>query len=304
MSNKEVLSEFESIAPKYAIAYKNGNIEEVTALNIDFLAVCDRLDKIPNNKKDNLEHHRLTHTLGNSKIGTDTICINVSAGLNCPMNLLGNCGNCSICYAVSQNKRYFKNTVPKNLINQTIINQVVTGQISLHNVLFELVQDIYCSYTDSELSELKYLRLNVEGDILNNDILTVCDKIAETLINVFGLVSAYSYTHNKELNLTIAENIVFNCSDFENEHYNKSCYTFLEYSPKLEELALTEKVKLCLGDCGKCSYCKDKDCTVPIVFLAHGGDFLGVEAIPEPVFEELELIRDIDNNIFLVYAGV
>ena len=57
MSNKEILSNFEEIKPKYAIAYRNGNIEAVTALNIEFLEVCRTLNFIPKKKADNLKQY-------------------------------------------------------------------------------------------------------------------------------------------------------------------------------------------------------------------------------------------------------
>lgn len=295
MSNKQILREFEELLPYYEVAYKNNNLNEVNKLNIEFLRVCEKEDKIPKNKANNLKKGVLTHIIGNSKIGEDTLCISVTSGLSCPMSLLGDCNNCNICYAKNHNKQYFKNTVPKNLINQTLINKVVLGELTLHSLLFELIYDINCSYTQRELNNLNYLRLSVEGDILNNEILRVCEEIAKTLIIVFNLKGAYSYTHNKRLNLSIAPNIVFNCSDFKNNYYNKSVFVKGAITPQIKKEILNKECLLCLGDCYNCVYCKNKDITLPIIFIKHGGEFEGVKTLKEidlKLFEYCDNLRE------------
>ena len=72
------------------------------------------------------------------------------------------------------------------------------------------------------------------------------DKLAEEFIKEFGLISAYTYTHNKELDLTEANNIVINCSDFFASECRKSCLTIFNFNP-LEYNEIEEV--LCNGHC-------------------------------------------------------
>lgn len=300
MSNKEALQLIKGVEKEYKVFYEKGDLKAINLKNKEVLEELDKLDKIPKNKANNLNKFELTHSLGNSKIGEDTICISVSCGLLCPMSLLGECSNCLICYAKNQNKMYFKNTVAKNLINQNIINSVVLGEVSLHNVLFELVNSIYCNYSKKQVANLKFLRFNVEGDILNNDILGVLDKIAKCLIVVFNLESAYTYTHNKNLNFKSVNNLVFNTSDFKVKGV-KSCKTidFVEVFNYFEEIIKGEVI-LCNGNCLNCPYCKDKEDKRDILFIKHGGEFKGVEELGDYIIRYLEAKKEVDYMKFIL----
>ena len=297
IGNKQILSIADAQSKILSNLYFIGDITAINEVLNDFLGICADMDKIPKKYNcGNVEY--LTFSLGNSKIGNDTLCISLTSGLFCPMRLTGNCNNCNICYAVNQNKMYFRNTVPKNTINQILINKVLNGKLTLHKLLMNTVQEVYCQLTSTELKNLKFLRFNVEGDILNQDILMIAEKVAQVLIDVFELKSAYSYTHNKELDLSKADHIKFNCSDFKNKSsITNSCYTIFEVTKELRKQIINAEVILCNGDCNSCPYCKDYKETRPILFLAHGGQYKGIEAIKETdkeLWDYITINKEID----------
>lgn len=297
MSNEHNLKIIDNCIIEWYNAYNECNLLKVNKINFKVLEMVE----IPKKHKDKQHNNIMTHIIGNDKIGEDTLCINISSGLNCPMNILNKCSNSNICYACNQNKQYFKNTVPKNIINQTIINKIILRQITLHEVLNNLVHDIICEYTNKQINNLKFLRFNVEGDILNNDILKVCDTISHTLKTVFNLKECYTYTHNYDLNFKIAENIVINCSDFKKQGY-KSVHTIDRLNKKLIKKIINKSVILCSGDCNNCSYCKNKKDLRPIYFLKHGGKYMGIENIKNNIpklYNFIEYNKKIDYNNFI-----
>lgn len=300
MSNKEALTFLNESKVKYAIAYKKQNIEQINELNKEVLTVLNNMGKVPKNKQNNLKQSVLTHNLGNSKIGKDTLCINIQCGLLCPMDILNKCDNCAICYAKSQNRRHLKNTVAKNVINNTIINSVLLGEINLHTVLYNTLVDISDSYTKNELKYIKFLRINVEGDILNNEQLKIVEDIASCFKTVFNLVSCYSYTHNKELDLNLSPTVCFNTSNFKNEYYNKRTYTidFEQLSMFILNILCGDCV-LCLGDCNNCSYCKNKEDKRTVLFIKHGNGLKSVEQINSLLFAYLDYIKEVDYINFI-----
>lgn len=299
MSNKEALEYLEQKKADFKAAYENKEHTVIISETGEVLEVLEAMGKIPKKYSDWKNFNYLTHSLGNSKIGPDTLCISINTGLLCVMGVTSNCSNCKICYAVNQNRTYLKNTVFKNTKNQNTISKVVTGEIDLHTVLFETVYSIFCSYSENQIKNLKFLRISVEGDILDQSVLEVMDKIAGVLISVFSLVSAYSYTHNKGLDLSTVKNIVFNTSDFKNTDSHKTCETVFKLTADILEAVKNETVILCNGDCNNCSYCKNKKDTRTVLFLAHGGQFKGISEYNYLV-SYLEAVKEVDYNIFLV----
>ena len=299
MSNKEAINYCELMKPFLKGFYENGNYEAVNNCITQILRVCENLNKIPKNHLKQLETPVLTHSLGNSKIGEDTLCISFGTGLLCPMGITGNCKNCKICYAINQNKQFFKNTVPKNLKNQRTLNKIVLGETTTHKVLFYTVYDIMASYSLPKVKNIEYIRVDVEGDIIDNKSLEVVNELIGGLKTVFNVDVAYSYTHNKKLDLSKAPQIVFNTSDFENTHTHKQCKTIFKLTGELLDKIKNEEVILCNGDCNNCAYCKNIKDTRPVYFLAHGGEFEGIHGVFNDLMESyLSYTKEQDYLIF------
>ena len=298
MNNKECIQLVISKTEEYKAAYKTNNYVEVSAINETVLNSLSAVDMIPKNKADNLKNNELTFSLGNNKIGADTLCINVSTALNCPSDILGLCNNCKICYAKSHNKRYFKNTVPKNLINQIIFNKVVTGDITAEDVADNLIKAVKKGTTKKQFKNLLFLRLNVEGDIADNTVLSAVDKVMGIIVDRLSLLCCYSYSHNRFLDFNKADNIVFNTSDFKKDNI-KSCQVIYEITAEVRQKILNKEVILCNGDCNNCSYCKNKADKRQILFLAHGGIFKGLSAVDSELLDFINCQKVTDYKRFI-----
>lgn len=244
-------------------------------------------------KKEYKQLNCFAHTIGNSKIGNDTLIISFSSALLCPMALTDNCNNCGICYAKNSNKMY-SNEFINGILNQIVLLRILLGYVPLFEVLDNTIHSIIANYSKPQLFNLKFLRLNVQGDILDNNHLKVIEAIAMPIVTVFNLLCCYSYTHNKELNIE-ASSIVFNTSDFV-KHGCKSCITYYYFSIDLLE---KEGHILCNGNCNGCPYCKSKFEARKVMFLAHGGKFEGVEQIPSEFMAYLEYNKQSDYLLFL-----
>ena len=194
---------------KITECYQTNNLNDLLSLLEKIISISLKLGfKI---KKDWLSFDLLPHSIGNNKIGSDTLCISVNSGLLCYMGLTDNCSNCHICYAKNSNKMYTAEFL-KNTISQIVILKIMLGKISVHTVLRNTIYSINCIYSGPQINRLKFLRLNVNGDILSNDMLVVINNVSKVLVSVFNLYGAYSYTHNTELDFALCPDIVFGIS--------------------------------------------------------------------------------------------
>lgn len=284
------------IVPAIATAYKNCKVyevgnKEITDLLNEVINVAETELRIPSNKAVFYNKNVLTYSLGNSKIGKDTLCISINSSMLCYMGITGNCSNYGICYGCNSNKMY-TNEFKKNTLSQ--IHFIETGTAELINGTIEAIRND-SQITKKQLKNLKYLRISVNGDILNNVQLLKINAIARELIKEFGLISAYSYTHNRDLILSLADSIVFNTSDF---YYKglKSCKTIFEFNP-LEYNEETEV--LCNGDCNGCIYCKSKNYRNTVLFKAHGNGFPGLDDVNGYILSYLDYNKGNDYLIDL-----
>ena len=276
--NKEILRLSDDVRKSLKAAYAKEDLKAVNAILIDFMEDCDKLEKIPAKYSDFRNYNYLTVSFGNSKLSKGFITLNVGTGLFCPMDILGNCGNCLICYAKAGNRRHFKNTVPKNCVNQIVINRVLLGEITLHEVLYNTIYNIMDDMSETAINNMSEvfadLRIDVESDILNNDILYLIDDIAKVFIDVFNLETAYSYTHNKGLDLKAVRNINFNTSDWTKKGFNQfKAVDRLTF--ELRQEVIKGNIYLCLGNCSNCKYCKINHGKT-IIVLKHGYGYPGV----------------------------
>lgn len=270
------------ITEKMAEAYEKENLTEIVKLSEKVIQISFKLGfEI---KKEWLKFNLLPHSIANSKIGNDTLCISVNSGMLCFMGICGRCSNCKICYARNSNRMY-SNEFLKNTISQIVILKIMLGILTIHEVLMNTIYSIVCEYSQPQIKELAFLRWNVNGDILNNEMLIIVNEFSKGLKTVFNLLTAYSYSHNEKLNFELATDIVFNTSDFISQTNKKQCRTIFNFDISLLG---SEKVILCNGNCHYCPYCKFEFETRTVLFLAHGGQFEGLEAIDDRIISYLE----------------
>ena len=279
-----------AMASAYDYAKDSYDYAEVTALLEKIIETSEDVLKMPKNKALFYNDYVLPFSLGNSKIGKDTLCISLNTGMLCYMALLGKCSNCGICYANASNKMYH------NEFKKNCLSQLHFLKFHCQDLIKGTIKAIYEDLTKKEIENIKFLRFNINGDLLNQGQLLEADAIAKALIDEFGLFSAYSYTHNQELDLSEAENIVFNCSDFFASECNKTCLTIFSFNPfEYNE----EDTVLCNGNCFNCPYCKSKFENRTVLFLAHGGKYKGVKALNPYMLQYLENKKAEDYLLFM-----
>lgn len=280
------------IVSKMSNAYKDNSEFDIVLILEEVIDICHELGIEEAKEWQNLD--TIPHSIGNSKIGKDTLVMSFNSSLLCYMALLGKCSNCDICYGKNSNLMY-SNEFLKGCIGQIALLLHSNSEKEFFNLLYNTIWSIYCQYSANELERIKYLRINVIGDILNNDQLKDIDTIAKTIVNAFNLNCAYSYTHNNELDLSIAQNIVFNCSDFSNGK-NKECQTIFEFDiDNYNE----DKEILCNGHCFNCPYCKSEFECRKVLFLAHGGQFEGIDQIESYFMAYLQYNKECDYLLFM-----
>ncbi|MBP5421638.1 MAG: hypothetical protein J6Y78_04250 [Paludibacteraceae bacterium] len=236
----------------------------------------------------------LPFSLGNSKIGADTLCISINSALLCHMGLIGKCDACNVCYAVNSNRMYSAEYV-KNSASQLRFNKF--DAVTLAESTIKAVKSIL---TKKQLAELRFIRFNVNGDIRNQDDLMKLDKIAGMLMDALNIKISYSYTHNKELDLSKCKNIVIN-SSFKDSKNDKNCLIKFGFDASLMD---DDSVIVCNGKCFRCSYCKNPNECRTIIFLAHGGKYKGIKEIPAHIMEELEKAKELDYIKFCKEFGI
>ena len=231
----------------------------------------------------------LPYSIGNSKIGNDTLVFNCSSALLCPSALKGHCEVCKSCYAVNNEVVYGMPFV-RNLLS---LKRLLTVNIDTL-----IVNTIKLISTDSQKKDGKkakealFIRFNSNGDILNNKMLSDINKFATELINDCSncLKVAYTYTHNKDLDLNIGTNIAFNISYKTNKQGKKTIVAFKWNKAYLDN----SKYIICNGKCFNCPYCKNKDDKRTVVFMAHGGGLKGLDMLPDGLINVLNQQKAFD----------
>ena len=272
-------------------AYLNEDSDKIIQILDEIISVYRYLDINPD--ADWLNPDVLPFSLGNDKIGEDTLCISINTGTLCCMGLTGRCENHKICYAVASNKMYTAEFL-KNNISQRHFMTVHPDVLGLKTL--ELIKS---KLTKSQLANLKFIRFSINGDILNNEWLIRLNRIASILKRGLGIKIAYTYTHNKELDLDLASDILINCS-FKNDS-QKCCLTAMQFDKSMME---DESIIVCNGDCNRCSYCKNPDEDRTVIFLAHGGKYKGVKQIPDVIMQELIRQKENDYLKFIEEYGI
>jgi hypothetical protein len=203
----------------------------------------------------------MEYSIGNSKIGKDTIIVNLGSAKNCHSGISGQCDlwQSKACYAFQAELQY-PNVLPYRERQATFWKE---------SSLIEKLESFEKAFKKHK--KIKFVRYNESGDIYSyNDIATMV-----TIANNFQSITFYTYTHNKlalqaylsEFSLeSIPKNLVINTSDFTMQGFNsfkidrtfklnkKRTITYTDY--KAYKKNLDSKALVCIGDCSKCSLCK------------------------------------------------
>lgn len=196
------------------------------------------------------------YSIGNLKIGKDTLIFNMGSATNCSAGKLGLCEffRVNSCYAY---KAEVHRREPLPFRNRQEAYWLASDAITI-------AEDIAKVFAKKLKTKLKYVRINEAGDLHSTDCIAKLIQIATLL----PTIKFYTYTHRSDLiasDIKLPKNLTINCSNFTCEGFNsftvdKSVTT---RSLKKEIGALTTKLKdihgkdalVCKGDCSKCKLC-------------------------------------------------
>jgi hypothetical protein len=202
---------------------------------------------------------KFEYSVGNLKIGKDTLIFNMGSASNCPSGKAGQCDlfNSNSCYALKSEKRY-----PEVLPYRTRQEEYWLGSDAL--TIVEDIQKVLSTNSRRKVA-LKYVRVNEAGDLHSEKCLDKLKDIARALPEIVF----YTYTHRQDIigeGVDLPDNLVLNTSNFE----AKGCNSFsIDLTVKVRSLKkewkiAREKIRenkgenslSCIGDCSKCTLCK------------------------------------------------
>jgi hypothetical protein len=174
------------------------------------------------------------YSIGNKKIGKDTLIFNIGSAKACPSMLKGLCTICNAgktCYAFKA-ERLYKGCLPyrQRQAKYWLGNDSTT-------ITLDIIQAI------KKHKNIKYIRVNESGDFYTQACVT---KLLEIAGNI-PAIRFYTYTARKDLILKHSvDNLTLNGSGFMADNEFKA----------VKELQATD-IK-CAGDCRDCNLCKYK----------------------------------------------
>ena len=217
-------------------------------------------------------------SLGNTKIGDDTLILNMGPAFGCPSDRLGKCACSAVCYAKKAEVQYpgarAYRRRQKFYWLQTSADKI--AQDIAHVLVNKKFRDRETGKLSPLVNKIKYLRLNQSGDFWSQKCVNKLDHIARELkkYDVF----TYTYTARDDLHF---ENCNFAVKGSGHGHGNngrtdvalpgaiKSCtgedgrYYHTDFINKT-----TRVYTICPGDCSKCTLCKEFN-GLNIVFPLH-----------------------------------
>ncbi len=205
---------------------------------------------------------KLKLAIGNTKIGYDTIIVNMGTAHNCPSAKLGLCnlahkkyGGDGSCYALKAEYLY-----PPSITFRAI--QKI--QFELWNSL-KIADEIFEEVKKHPKTKIKYVRFNESGDFHSISQVIKAGEVARyvkefCLMAGIPVIKFYTYTHRsdifsgesgKELLKKMPDNFTINGSNFM-VHNN---FKVMDISKKERDSKEFGKFT-CKDDCRKCSLCK------------------------------------------------
>ena len=218
-----------------------------------------------------LRRNGLEMSLGNLKLGTDTIIFNMGSAKSCPSRKLGFCLLGNKCYAYKAEMQY-KNVEAyrdrqaaywlnngARTIGMDIINALKSRRVRVDGKLVPMIEVI------------KYFRFNESGDFYSQQCVSDLSTIA-SMLACYGIVT-YGYTARKDLDFS---NVSFLVKGSGHDKGNNGKTIARPFTSRQLE-AFTDwgslwiedaEYAVCPGDCSKCDLCKTPD-KVNVVFPLH-----------------------------------
>lgn len=217
----------------------------------------------------NANENKLAYTLGNSKIGEDTLIFNMGSAHTCPSAKLGLCdmahkslGGNGKCYALKA-EYFYPQSLPFRTLQKVQWDNWTAGEIAdqIFAVIFR---------SRKFKTPVRFVRFNEAGDFYTFSCVMKAGKIAGYVAELckragLPVVKFYTYTHRSDLFKGIGgaallssapANFTINGSNFKaHNEFRVMEITRAERDAKDENGKKVNKYT-CMDDCSICSLCK------------------------------------------------
>lgn len=192
---------------------------------------------------------KIKYSMGNKKIGKDTMIINMDSALNCQAGKMGlyPLYDNKKCYAMKAEIQY------PSVLPYRKAQAKIWKKLSAH----EIVKDIL-SINKRKRNKIKYLRLNESGDFIDQNDIWKLSIISDLLKD--HNIKVYTYTHRKDLDYEgLSSNLTINSSWQDTKIHNR----FLSFSKnkidRIMNIKKDRKIIRCIADCSICNACKTEN---------------------------------------------
>ena len=199
------------------------------------------------------------YSIGNAKIGKDTLIFNMGSATECASKLNGLCD--IDCYAM-KSERLYPEVLPYRKRQESY--WLESDAIEIGEDIAEVIHRK--NNNPRVRNKIKYVRVNEAGDLHSIDCLHKLIAVAEMNPSVVF----YTYTHRSDLitddtHKLLPKNLVINTSNFKRKNLNEffaDCEVKLPRKKGKNNYLLVRKELrskhglACIGDCSKCTLCK------------------------------------------------
>ena len=206
-----------------------------------------------------LKFGNLEMSLGNSKLGDNTVIFNMGSATDCPSRALGLCKIKDNCYALDDEIRY-KTPCYYRRRQQAywLSNSAYDIGLDMINALRSVRKRVDGKLVPL-LDTIKYLRFNEAGDFHTQACVTKLDIIASML--AYYNITTYGYTARADLDFTQCN---FNVKGSGHGAGNNGWTIAHKMSDKTAKALRFKKIdidgasfRVCPGDCTVCGMCKN-----------------------------------------------
>lgn len=176
-------------------------------------------------------------SIGNTKLGKDTVILNMTSATDCPSKKLGLCKLTHKCYAMKAERQYpsclpFRRRQETQWTNESV--ETIIDSIKKKN----------------KNKNIKYVRISEAGDFRTQEDVQKLFKLSEALEK--ENIKVYAYTARQDLNFEDSPaNLTINGTFF------KIHNQFIPVPLLPDPQTLQSHEVICEGECPNCNYCKE-----------------------------------------------
>lgn len=208
----------------------------------------------------------LTMSNGNTKIGNDTLILNITSATDCPSRAMGLCQIPEKCYAIRPEKfrpgclpyrrrqAYFFDSHTPQKIASAIISILKIGKNS---------------------DRIRYIRFSESGDFKNQDDIDKLDKVAQLVGKVHcprgkNSLIWYGYSARSDLDFSRVKKLLVKGSNHDQGNNGIVIVRSLTKAEKSKKSIVIDGKRhlVCPGQCYGCKICKTKG-KAPLVIAQH-----------------------------------